>query len=79
MAKVSGKKAPWSDYDDQRLKKYIQAKIKKERLLGNKITVVRLAPLLKMSRTTLYKYITKFKLQKSFLLMENKKEQIKSE
>ena len=68
MSKVSGKKSPWINFDDQRLKKYIQAKIKAERLLGNKITVVRLAPLLKMSRSSLYKYIAKFKLQKSFLL-----------
>lgn len=68
MAKVNNKKTPWRSFDDQHLKKYIQAKIKKEKMLGNKITVVRLAPLLKMSRTTLYKYIVKFKLQRSFLL-----------
>lgn len=72
MAKINNEKSPWRSFDDQRLKKYIQEKIKKEKMLGNKITVVRLAPLLNMSRTTLYKYIAKFKLQRSFLLKSSK-------
>lgn len=66
MPKVSAKKAPWINLDEQHLKKYIREKIREEKMLGHKITVVRLAPLLKMSRSSLYKYIAKFNLRKYF-------------
>lgn len=66
MAKTSNQKARWMDFNEANLKKYIREKIREEKMLGNKITVVRLAPLLKMSRTTLYKYVAKFNLRKYF-------------